>query len=467
VFSPKAKIESIFKNPNISSVITITGLYFLSRVLGFARNFVSYQKLTRLESDLLSNADKIPNIIASILLMGTIFSSALPVVTRLESQSKDRSGRYISLITLFIFAFLTLILGFCWLQMEWLLELITSEHLIKQAYDNGLWEVYLLTARISLIIPFNFAIQAITGVLLNFNKKFFIFSLAGAIANVGSIVGLYFTKGDFIKVVIGMLVATTLSSILYLWSCLKLDYKFNFDLLIPKKLISEVREFEPELKQTIKVFLPRLALIDGFMVAGLVLGRIVTSTGQISAFEIASSIQSTFLIVMSSLGIVFFPDLSKTLTNKNLGFMVFWEKISKYLKISMVIGFVISLMSIFGSYWVMKLFELAGKGQDNAEYIVFLVQISSFRLFFSSIKEILDKYLYAKEKQWTPMWLSLVSVFAQIVVFGILYLFKFDAGLIAMIMFLTYYMVWCLLAIQVLRSDYIKNLPDKYKIYTS
>ncbi len=463
--SPINKLKSFFQHPNLISVLIITGLYFLSRVLGFGRTIVTYQNLTRLEADLLSNADKIPNIIATIFLMGTIFSSVLPVVSRLEARSREEVNRYISIITVIIMSVLVVVLGLCWWQMDWMLELITSKEIIKQAYQAELWDMYLLTARLSLLIPFNFAIQAIGGVLLNFNKKFFIFSLAGTIANIGSIAGLYFTKGDFIKVAIGMITAVSVSSLLYLWACLKLKYNFKLNVLIPTKFISEVRAFGPELRQTIKVFLPRLLLIDGLVVANLIIGRIATSEGQTFAFETAASIQGTFLIIVSSLGMVFFPDLSRILNDKTLGVMVFWEHLSKYLKTAVLLGLFISLLSTFGSYWVMKLFELAGKGQNNADYIVLLAQISSFRLFFQAIKEILDKYMYAKEKQWAPMWLSIGGITGQIVVFAFLSIANLDAGIMAMLMLLTYYMVWCLLAVQVVSADYHRDLPEKYKIY--
>ena len=440
-------------------------MYFLSRVLGFVRTILTYQKLSRLEADLLSNADKIPTLIATIFLMGTIFSSVLPVVSRLEMDSRQKVNRYLSIITLTVAGFLVVGLGLCAISMEPLLELITSQSIIQKANYAGLWSMYILTARVALVIPLNFGIQAITGVLLNFNKRFLVFSLAGTIANFGSLAGLFLANGEFIKVLIGMVIGSCLSSLLYIWACLKMDYKFNWQLFHPQVLMSEIQVFGAELKQTLKMFLPRLLLIDGFIIANLMIGKISTSSGQAFAFETAASIQSTFLIVITSLGMVFFPDLSRTLNDKSLGVMIFWEKLSKYLKTAIWLGIVISLLSTFGSQYVMKLFEMAGKGQDNAKYIVLLAQISSFRLFFQAIKEILDKYLYAKEKQWEPMWLSLLSVLGQLIVFCILWIMEIDAGILAMLVLTSYYMVWCVLAMFVVRRDYLREIPNQFKIY--
>jgi peptidoglycan biosynthesis protein MviN/MurJ (putative lipid II flippase) len=451
------KIRQSLSSPVVQSVVFVTGLYFLSRVLGFVRTIVTYQKLDRLPADLINNADKIPSLIATIFLMGTVFSSTLPIVSRLSNKSKEEANRYLSLVAYFLFFTLFFGLLVCLIFTEPLVSFLTSPEIILQAKAAGMWDMYILSSRVLLLTPFNFGIQAVLGVLLNYNKKFLIFSLAGTIANLGTLVGFAATQNqEFVKVAIGMVLGTSFSSLLYIYTTLKMGYKFDFRLFKPSFLIAELRHFKSDLIQTLRMFIPRLFIIDGLIISGLIIGRFSDSAGQITAFDIATSIQSTFLIIVTSLGLVFFPDLSKTLNNKELGRMIFWEKLNKYLRTSLWLGICISILSIFASGIVMNLIELAGKGQRNSAYIILLVQLGSFRLFFNALKEILDKYLYAKEKQWEPMWLSVLAIISQILVFLVCANLNLDAGVLTMIVLTSYYMFWCIFAMFVVRRDYIE-----------
>ena len=197
------------------------------------------------------------------------------------------------------------------------------------------------------------------------------------------------------------------------------------------------------------------------VIATLILNKTAENTRQIPSFDMATSIQGAFLIIVSSLGMVFFPDLSRILNDKTLGVVIFWEKIGKYLKIAMILGITISILATILSPIAMILIELLGKGQNNGVYIIQLVQVSSFRLFFQAIKEILDKYLYAKEKQWEPMFLSIAGIIGMVIFYKVGSLFGPDAGILATLVLTSYYLVWCVFAILIVRNDYKKSLIIK------
>jgi peptidoglycan biosynthesis protein MviN/MurJ (putative lipid II flippase) len=451
------KIDLLKSNVIFRSVVLITLLLFVSRFLGLIRTILSYFKLSRFEGDLILNADIIPSTISSLFLMGTVFSSVLPVFSRLSTDSKEQSYRFVSLIILYLSIVLLIGIGLCFVFIEPLLTGFTSSDRISELYRLGLWDSYVLTSKILLITPLNFGIQAVFGVILNFNKKFLIYSLAGILSNCGSILGLYMSNGDFVRVAIGMALGTTLSSLLYIWACLKIGFGLNFKLLNIFDLIKETKLFWKEIRNTLAVFVPRLFLIDGIIVGGILINKVSDTPGQSTAFEMATSIQGAFLIIVTSLGMVFFPDLSKTLNDKTLDKQIFWDKLGKYLQNAIFLGIFISVLCILFAPVLMKVIEFAGKGQDNGLYIVTLVQISAFRLFFQAVKEILDKYLYTKERIWQPMLLSTAGVFAMVVVFVIGNNFNTDYGILTMLSLMIYYMVWCLFATIIVRFDYQKS----------
>jgi peptidoglycan biosynthesis protein MviN/MurJ (putative lipid II flippase) len=156
--------------------------------------------------------------------------------------------------------------------------------------------------------------------------------------------------------------------------------------------------------------------------------------------------------------LVFFPDLSKTLNDKTLPLMAFWNKLSYYLKSAMVLGFCVSIVSIFATPLVLKLFEILGKGSSNQSYILALIQISSFRLFFQSIKEILDKYFYAKERRLQPMLLSVIGGISQVIFLFFGLWLGLDAGILSMLVLMVYYFTWSLFATIFVRKDYLESI---------
>jgi putative peptidoglycan lipid II flippase len=429
------KILQLWAKPNIRNIFTITGLLFLSRGLGFFRNILLYSKMDRVHADLLLASTKIPETIASLLIMGTIISSMLPIATRLENEKDgdEKVSQYINLMTLIIIFVLLIITILCFIFTPFLLKISTNSKLLDTFVDQGLLEGYILTTRILLLGPFFFSLQAILGVFLNIKRRFGVYSWAGSVYNLGTILGILIgVKNGYVQTSVGMVLGAFLTVVIF-WNEARL-YGYNTylqKLLVSKTnlittLSSNLREFKDDLKNTAKVFLPRIFLINGAILANLLINRVSENPGQITAFDIGLSIQGLFLSVVTSAGTVFFPDLAKAFNTEVKE--VFWKKLGLYGKYIFLTSIVGALLTIVFSPAVMWIFELFGKGQDNAEYIILIARVCTISLVFQSLNEILSKYFYVLERVWQPVIISTLGLAGQLIAVYILIYLRFDAA---------------------------------------
>lgn len=448
------KLGKWFFNPASLSVILIATVNLFSKFLGFIRQFLIWDKLDSLRSDLLLSSAKIPEFLLVFLLMGTVYSSVLPVASRLDARDNSgvKTSKYLSLVFYLLNLVLLVFVVFLWVFTEPVLQLFTSGEVWKQAMEASLIDDYILVSRILLIIPFVSAFQSILGIFLTMRKKFFIFSLAGTIANLGTIYGLLVSQGDIVKISLSMVWGWLVVDALFLLVALRSGFEFKSLSLIT--FISDLKNFKADLMDTLKTFLPRIFLIDGFYFSSFLINPLTTSKGQITAYDIGISIQSSFFILITAIGTVFFPHLSKIFFEKKFSEIAFWNTLFKYLRVSLLLGTVVAVFTFLVSPLVMEVYSLAGKGQNNKDLIVFIAQISSVSLIFRAGKEILSKYFYIKERVFIPLILSTTSLISQaFVTLFLFYAFRIETVVAVTAGLIVNEVIWMVLAWLYLRKD--------------
>jgi putative peptidoglycan lipid II flippase len=462
----KSKIQKLIQNPAIISVGLVSVLYLFSRIMGLGRTILISKNLDKISSDIFFKADFIPNQLSSILLMGTIISSVLPIASRLLQKNKEskiedytKTYNYFNLISGIILVILFFIIIVCQIFLEPLLQFVTDAETYAKYQSLGKLDEFILSTRVLLLTPINFAVQALFGVLLNLKNRFNIFAIAGVVTNFGAIAGvLMASSSNFITLPIGMFLGGFISCLIYIFYAVKDGYRFPsniFDYIYWSKLI---KIYKAELKDTAKVFIPRIFLIDGFLISYAAMVTLKTPDGQTTAFDFATSIQGAFYILISSIGIILFPNISRIVNDKTVELKEFWDRMHKYLQMTIALGFVVSILTVPGSYLVIKIFESFGKlqGTEQNAYIILLTSVSSFRLFFMAIKEVLDKIFYARESKYLPIGLSVIANIAQIIFIWSLSSY-YDVGVVASIGLMVYYAVWVILALLRVRWE-VKGL---------
>jgi peptidoglycan biosynthesis protein MviN/MurJ (putative lipid II flippase) len=421
------RIRGFAGRKNIRNIIILTTFLFLSRGLGFVRSSLITTSMDVVYSDLLLASTKVPETIASLLIMGTITSSLLPVSSRfLKSKNKDAVSQYLSLMGLAILSLVIVVILFCIVFTPQILIATTSDQYTQLLDPNGLFNDYVLTTRILLVGPLFFTLQAIFGVYLNIKEQFLVFSWAGAIYNIGTITGLLIgIRNGYHEAAIGMMIGAGVSALLFILESLRHGFT-------PLKLgsFSHLRtlwkQYKQDIIQTWAVFIPRIFIINGVVFANIFINVVTNNPGQITALDIGLSIQGIFYSLITSVGTVVFPDLAKSFNFDNRSH--FWSRIRSYISKTGMVALIATVFTLICAPLVIVLFSLFGKPQPNGEYIVLLARITTVGLVFQSIQEILNKYFYIRERILIPVVISITGIVAQIIGIYTLIGFGFDRG---------------------------------------
>lgn len=452
--------------PAVRSILVVTALLLFARFLGFIRQVLLYQKMDAIASDLLLSAAKIPETMATFLIMGTIISSVLPVAARIEAKSPENSQTVLSLYLVLILAvILGVILAVSaglFVFVPEILQTVTSKDILEQYRQAGMLEDYVLVTRILLLGPSLYALQGILGVFLTMKQKFLVFASAGIFYNIGAVVTLLiFPKNSYTAVAWGMILGAA-SAVLAYWLVALKEGLRGWYLFWPEKFRAAWQLHRRDFWQTWKLFLPRIFLINSAVFTNLIIVYIAQNQGQITALDIALSIQAVFLVLIGAIGSVFFPDLAKVWNNPGQDSRLFWNKLFVYTEKTTLVTLVGTVFTFFTIPIIMWLFEITGKGQDNAEYITYLARVLTLGLVFQAVNEILTKYFYVRERIWQPVLVSLTGTMVQIVIILIIPHILPDAGVVASLSLIVSNLVIMLISFWLIRRDYLTTIQQGY-----
>jgi peptidoglycan biosynthesis protein MviN/MurJ (putative lipid II flippase) len=463
------KARSVWASPNSRAVIIITVFTFASRGMGMLRQALMVTRFDSVTSDLLLAANKIPENIAQLLIMGTIITSVLPVASRIESKDVDSDKDplentskylYICLVSILVVVGSINLIALIFTPQILSLPFVTSSETIKNFTDRGILEDYYMTTRILLIGPLLFATQSIFNVFLFLKKRFMVYSWAGMIYNIATVIGILLARDrGYIIAAWSMVVGAFATIVLYWWDSKKSGLR-DFSVVFKGGLRYNFAQFKKDLYQTWKLFLPRIFILDAVVLANLLITPIAQpitqKPGQITAVDISLSIYSAFFIVITSLGTVFFPDLAKIFNEKPR--TEFWKILRKYTKNALFLSIGVSILTVIGAPAVVWFFGVLGKFKVNKDYIVFLAQIASVGIVFRAIKEIWSKYFFVRERVWQPVIIEGVGIIAQIAGTYILYIMNVDAGINVMINMTLHLVIWVVLAFGFVYRDWRRGV---------
>jgi len=452
-------LSRVFK-PTVQSVLIITFFLFLSRGLGFIRQILIYQKMDQISSDLLLSAVKLPETIISFLVMGTIATSVLPVASRIEAKTNDQKllSQYFNLVLFVLLSIMLVIVAILMVFTESVLKFLTSTEIIQLYTNSGIFDDYILVTRILLTGPLLFSLQSIFGVYLTMKKQFLVFSSASVIYNIGTVASLLIAKpNDYIMVALGMTTGATIASLLFWITSTRLGLHTKL-LLSPTKMWQSFKYHKQDFFQTCKLFLPRIFLINGAVLANLIIIFIAQNEGQVTALDIGLSIQALFLVLIGAVGTVFFPDLAKLFHSSKTDTKPFWKKLFSYTEKVAILSLVGGVLTFILIPVVLWFFELFGKGQDNADYIILLARIATMGLVFQSVNEILFKYFFVRERVWQPVLISVLGTIAQLIITFLLIKINLDAGAVTAFALVVNNLIIMLISLGLIRSDYKQDL---------
>ena len=390
------------QSKNITSAAIVLGVTSLiSRLLGVFRDWIlAGQFGAGIELDIYYAAFRLPDLIYNLLVLGALSAGFIPIFTNYLDQPK-KAWRLANIVLNLMLIVLLLISVFFFILTPWLTKIIVP------GFSQNALDLTSALTRVMLFSPILLGLSGIfAGVLQSF-KRFFIYSLAPILYNLGIIVGALLLV-PFLGVyglAWGVVFGSLLHFLIQIFGSWVLGYQYQW--LIDLK--------DRGLRQLVKMMVPRTL---GLMINQLnfllitVIGSTL-ATGTIAVFNLANNIQSFPLGLFGvSFAIAVFPTLSQ-LAKKNKEFI---ETLS--LAIRQVLFFVLPASALLIVLRAQIVRIILGSGRFDWEDTILTLETLSlfaFSLFAQSLLLIFIRAFYARLDSKTPFYLGLISTIANIV----------------------------------------------------
>ena len=384
-----------------SAAIILGAASLVSRILGILRDRVLAGEFgAGAELDMYYAAFRIPDLVFNLLVLGALSAGFIPVFTDYMSNKK-KSWELVNVVLNVMFVGLILITVLLLVLAPWLIKLITP------GFNEQQIEFTVALTRIMFISPILLGISGIFGSVLQSFNRFFVYSLAPILYNIGIIIGaLFFVPAlGIFGLAWGVVFGALMHLLIQLPTVISLGYRYQWKFNLTDKGLLKI----------LKMMVPRtLGLITSQI--NLLIVTVVGSTlaaGSIAIFNLASNIQSFPLGLFGiSFAIAAFPTLSQLAGQRKQ----FIETLSLAMRQILFLIIPASVLLIILRAQVVRV--ILGSGRfDWEDTVLTLEALSLFAisLFAQSLILILARAFYARQDSKTPFYTGLVSAFANII----------------------------------------------------
>lgn len=401
-----------FFNGQINSITTAALLValssLLSRFLGIFRDRILAGEFGAGDTlDIYYAAFRLPDLIFNLLVLGALSAGFIPIFTGLlkdksGAQTKDNPAAWqlansiLNLLTLALIVLSVLIIFFSPGLMK----------LVAPGFSLEKQKLTIALTRIMFLSPIFLGISSVFGGILQSFKRFFVYSLAPIMYNLGIIIGaLYFVP---LWGVYGLAWGVVFGAIMHLAiqvpTALNLGFKPKLFLTLKDKNIRRIG----------RLMVPRTLSLAVSQVNLLVITAIASTltSGSLTIFNFANNLQSFPVGIFGiSFAIAVFPTLSAQTLDKNK----FKENFSSTMR--QIFFFIIPSTVLLLTLRAQIIRVVLGTGRfDWQDTILTLNTLGFFSLslFAQGGLPLLVRMFYARENSKTPFYVGLVSVFINV-----------------------------------------------------
>jgi putative peptidoglycan lipid II flippase len=388
------KSKTIFSAAFILAAAALT-----SRILGLIRDRLLAGRFgAGDELDIYFAAFRLPDLIYSILIMGAISSAFIPVFAQYFQKNKKEAWYLTS--SLFNLATLVLIIvaGLFILLAPWLISFIAP------GFSGAKREMTILLTRIMFLSPLLLGMSSILSGILQYFQRFFIYSLAPIVYNLGIIFGILFfvPLWGLVGLAWGVVLGTGLHLLIQIPSALFSGFR-----------IRKVLDFYHKgIKKIIKLMIPRTIGLAGLQINFVVITAIASTlaSGSIAIFNLSHNL---FWVPIGIIGISFatatFPRLARSFARKNK------KEFSKNFSsvFSQILYLVLPITVLFFLLRAQIVRIILGTGEFgwiDTRLTAAALGIFSFSIFAQSLIPLISKAFYSFHNTRTPVLISLWSI---------------------------------------------------------
>lgn len=354
------------------------------------------------ELDAYYAAFRVPDFIATVLVLGAISASIMPIFSEYLARSKEDAWRFFSnLLNLFLFG-LVIICGILIVFMPWLINLIVP------GFSGEEKELTVFLSRIMFLSPIFLGISNIISGILRIFHRFFITSLAPIMYNLGIIAGILFFFPRF--GISGLAWGVAFGGLLHLLIQLPILSILGFR---PRLIF---KPFEKGMLRAIKLTIPRsLGLAANQINIIVITGMASTlAAGSITVFNFANNLQNlavTFFAVSFSTAAFSFLANSFARGEKER----FVNQFNSSFRQILFLTIPASLLLFSLRLQIVRLILGAGRfSADDIRLTAACLALFSFGIFASSLSLLLAKTFYAFQNTKTPAKIAIITVIINV-----------------------------------------------------
>ncbi len=377
-------------------ILAITAL--LSRILGLVRDRMLAGKFgAGDELDVYFAAFRLPDLLYSILIMGAISSAFIPVFAQYfkkdEKSAWQLMGGLISWCILILIIFSGILILFAPQVVAF----------IAPGFSVAKKEMTVALTRIMFLSPLLLGISSILSGVLQYFRRFFIYSLAPIMYNLGIILGIVFfvPKMGLIGLAWGVVLGALLHFLIQFPSAIYSGLKFR-----------GLFGLHAGIKKIFKLTIPRTIGLAGTQINYVVITAIASSLaiGSVAIFNLANNLQYVPIgIIGISFSMAIFPRLADFSAEENK------EKFSRDFSsvFSQVLYLVLPITAIFFVLRAQIIRLILGTGQfgwADTRLTAAALGIFAFSVFAQSLIPLISRAFYSLHDTKTPVSISLISI---------------------------------------------------------
>ena len=392
----------------IASTSTFGFFTLISRILGYVRDILIAIFLgTSLFADAFFVAFRLPNTFRRLFAEGTFNAAFIPSYTGELTQNKIQADNFANKVFNLLFIILLFLVLVAEIFMPQLIFLIApgfykDPEKLKLAVD---------LSRITFPFLFFICLASFLGAILNSFNKFAAAAAAPIILNVILIISLFFSKWINISDVLILSYAVSFAGFLQLVILLFFVRKHFRPILSIKIKIDE------KIKFFFRKLLPSI-FSSGVTQINILVGTIIASfqAGAVSYLYYADRVYQMNLAVAGiAISTVMLPELSKYVKNNSFGEIINLQnrslELCLFLSIPAATALVIASNEIITSLFGYGSFDDLSVTNTAAALTFFAFGVPAF-----SILKIFSNFFFARNDTKTPFYLSIISVFLNILI---------------------------------------------------
>ena len=381
-----------------SAAIIIGAAAFTSRLLGIVRDrILAGQFGAGTTLDVYYAAFRIPDLVYNFIVLGALSAGFIPVFIRVWKKSESEAWRLASGVLNILIISLLVISGVLFVFAPQLTALITPGFSPDaQALTSSL-------TRIMFLSPLLLGISAIWGGILQSLKKFFVFSLAPVLYNIGIMIGaLWFVpRLGVAGLAWGVVLGAGLHMIIQLPAVITSGFRYHWDWRVRGTGVGEIIVLM--VPRTLGLVVSQLNIVVMTMIASTL------TIGSVAVFNFANNLQSFILGIFGiSFAIAAFPALSSAADHADpREFIKHFSQTARQ-----ILFFVIPLSTLFLLLRAQITRVVLGSGAfDWADTIATADTLAFFvlSLFAQGLIPLLVRGFFAQKNTATPFIIGLLS----------------------------------------------------------